>query len=163
MTTISGGCELVGRGRIIVHEMGTYLAVENVFVALAFHLHLNVGSIGRGDLGFSHKEGRANLSFQQRIKPLSLLSLSAVFSEHFHVACIWGSTIHCLNSTRSAQTSQHRPEIRTSDATPLFPKYSAINPYSKLLKPAPSLKWFLGKNMFHMPSCFARTFKSSMT
>ena len=41
MTTISGRCELVVRGREITQEMGTYLAVENVFVALAFHLHLN--------------------------------------------------------------------------------------------------------------------------
>jgi len=53
-------------------------------------------------------------------------------------------------------------KILTSLATRLFPSISAMSPYSKLLKPAPSLKWFFGRNMFHRPSSFALSFKSSM-
>ena len=50
-----------------------------------------------------------------------------------------------------------------SDATPLLPRYSAINPYSRFEKPAPSLKWFFGRNMFHSPNSFARFLRSSRT
>ena len=53
--------------------------------------------------------------------------------------------------------------MHTSLAVLLFPRYSAISPYSKLLNPAPSLKWFFGRNMFHSPSFFALAFSSSMT
>jgi hypothetical protein len=51
----------------------------------------------------------------------------------------------------------------TSLAVLLLPKYSAIKPYSKLLYPAPSLKWFLGKNIFQRPNFLAFVFRSSMT
>ena len=50
----------------------------------------------------------------------------------------------------------------TSLAVWLFPKYSAISPYSKLLNPAPSLKWFLGKNIFQSPISWAFFLRSSM-
>lgn len=44
-------------------------------------------------------------------------------------------------------------QLTASEAVQDLPRYSAISPYSRLLKPAPSLKWFLGRNMFHRPSC----------
>jgi hypothetical protein len=53
-------------------------------------------------------------------------------------------------------------QLVASEAVRLLPKYSAMRPYSRLLKPAPSLKWFFGKNMFHSPSSLARFLRSSM-
>ena len=38
-----------------------------------------------------------------------------------------------------------------------------MSPYSRLVKPAPSLKWFLGKKRFHSPNCFALAFSLSTT
>ena len=37
-----------------------------------------------------------------------------------------------------------------------------MSPYSKLLKPAPCLKWFLGRNMFQRPILFASALRSSI-
>jgi hypothetical protein len=43
-------------------------------------------------------------------------------------------------------------QLTASEAVLLLPRYSAIRPYSRLLKPAPSLKCALGRNMFQSPS-----------
>jgi hypothetical protein len=54
-------------------------------------------------------------------------------------------------------------QLTASEAVLLLPRYSAIRPYSRLLKPAPSLKCALGRNMFQSPSSWARFFRSSIT
>ena len=52
-------------------------------------------------------------------------------------------------------------QFMASGAVRDLPVISAISPYSRLLKPAPSLYWSLGKNRFHKPSFLALAFSSS--
>ena len=54
-------------------------------------------------------------------------------------------------------------QLTASEALLDLPNISAMRPYSTFEKPAPSLKWFLGRNMFHNPSFFALIFRSSIT
>lgn len=78
--------------------MTTYLAVEDVVIAITLDGHLDVGSITRGDLRFCHQERRSNLAVQQRVKPLPLLCLGTVLSKHLHVARIWSSAVGSLSA-----------------------------------------------------------------
>lgn len=150
----------------------SYLSVKHILVSFPPYRHLNIGSITRGNLGLRHQERRPNLALQQRVQPLPLLCFGAVFRQHLHIASIRGRTVGSLptllanvpsvppSSTFPLPNSSFAPH--TSDAVMLFPRYSAISPYSKLLNPAPSVKWFLGRNIFQIPSFFALVLSSSM-
>lgn len=56
-------------------------SVDDNFAILALNSKLDVGSIGRGDISFGHREGRADLAIQQRFKPLLLLFGGTISSE----------------------------------------------------------------------------------
>ena len=75
----------------------TYLAVEDVVVAVALDGHLDVCGVTGGDLGLCHQEGRADLALEERVEPLPLLSLGAVLGDDFHVACVWGGAVGSLD------------------------------------------------------------------
>ena len=140
----------------------TYLAVQDPLVALLVYSQLNVGGIRGGDIWLSHEESRSDLAIKKWLQPSLLLGVGAVLGQHLHVAGIRGSAVGGLYFPISMPQWRGRSSKRTSLAVRLLPKISAMRPYSKLEKPAPSLKWFFGRNMFHRPSFFAFSFSSSM-
>ena len=73
-----------------------YLAVENIFIAIAPDIKLDVSGIAGSDLRLGHQESRADLALQQGVQPPALLLLIAVFGEDFHVASIRGGAVGCL-------------------------------------------------------------------
>lgn len=140
-----------------------YLSCKNIFVTLPTDVELNISSITRRHIGLRHQKSRAYLALQQRGQPFLLLSLIAILGQNFHIASIRCSIIGSLFKPIShIQTGPILERWSTSEATLDLPNISAISPYSKLVKPAPSEKWFLGKNMFHNPSFLAFVLSSSM-
>jgi hypothetical protein len=90
-------------------------------VAITLDPHLNVGSITRRNLGLRHEESRADLAPEQRVKPLPLLLLVAVFGEHLHVAGIWGRAIDSLGRDPAlAQVLCHEPVLEVAEASALL-------------------------------------------
>lgn len=67
--------------------------IEDVFVAAALNAETNVGGIRGGNVGFSHEEGRTNLSLEQRVEPLALLGLVAVLGQDLHVAGVGSGAV----------------------------------------------------------------------
>jgi hypothetical protein len=61
-------------------------SVDDVLVAVAGDRGLDVGGVGRGDVGLGHAEGRADLAVEQGLEPLLLVRVGAVAGEHLHVA-----------------------------------------------------------------------------
>lgn len=92
-------------------------AVENVVVAVLGDLQLDVGGIGRRNLGLSHQKGRADLALHQRLEPLLLLLGVAVLGHDLHVAGIGSSAVAGLGGTaRAAQPLCHEGVLEVRPA-----------------------------------------------
>ena len=118
-----------------------YGAVQDVVVSGLGHGKCNVCGIAGGDIRLGHQKGRSNLSTEERLKPLFLLSIVSVLGENFHVAGVWCRTIACLDTLRQSLPGIVQvPESRTSEAVLDRPIYSAIKPYSTFENPAPCVK-----------------------
>jgi hypothetical protein len=65
-------------------------------IAVALNLHLDIPGIRRGDLGFRHQEGGADLTVHQRLQPPGLLCVVAVLGQHLHVARVRGGAVDRL-------------------------------------------------------------------
>lgn len=101
----------------IARKYGTYLSVQDPLVALLMHPQLNVSSIRTGYLWFSHEEGTPDLSFQQRIQPLSLLLLGSVLCEDLHVTSVGCRAIACLGSDQAlAEDLSHETVFKVAEA-----------------------------------------------
>lgn len=144
-----------------------FAAVEEVVVPLAFHAELDVGAVRRRNVRFRHEESRPDLSGHEGLEPPFLLSRAAVACDDFHVACIWRGTVACLDNNKRVRDEAGKRdrvyrERLTSLAVILLPNCSAIRPYSTFVNCGPSLKWFFGKNMFHIPRLLALRLRSSI-
>lgn len=97
------------------------LAVEDVLVALAADIELDVGSIRRRNFGLSHEESRANLAIHQRLEPLLLLCVVAVLGENLHITGIGGGAVAGLGSTaRAAEPLGHDAVLKVGPARRLL-------------------------------------------
>ncbi len=65
-------------------------------VAVALDPGLDIGGVGRGDLGLGHQEGRADLARHQRLQPAVLLGGVAVHVQDFHIAGVGGVAVEHL-------------------------------------------------------------------
>lgn len=74
----------------------TYRAIEDVLVALAADVQLDVGRITGRNVGFGHQESRADLAVEQGSKPLLLLGVVAVLGQYLHVTSIGSSIVRSL-------------------------------------------------------------------
>lgn len=93
------------------------LAVEDVLVALAANVELDVGSVGRGDLGLGHEERGANLAVHQGLEPLLLLGVVAVLGQDLHVARVGGRAVAGLGgAARAAQPLGHEAVLEVGPA-----------------------------------------------
>jgi hypothetical protein len=99
----------------------TYLAVQNIMVAITLDRHLDVRSITRRNLRLRHQEGRANLALQQRIEPLPLLLFSSVLGNNLHIARVGSSAVHGLGSRPAlAEVLSHESVLEIAEASTLL-------------------------------------------
>ena len=61
-----------------------FRAVEEIVVSMLFHAELDVGPVGRGDVGFGHKEAGADFASEEGPEPFVFLGGRAV-------CCVFGS------------------------------------------------------------------------
>ena len=84
----------------------------DIFVAAHFDAALDVGRVGRGDVGLGHQEGRADLAVHQRLQPLVLLLARAVAVQHLHVAGVRrGAVEHLRRPQRCGPSPRRRRHI----------------------------------------------------
>ncbi len=103
---------------IAVARRPPFTAVDDVVIAVACDRGFDVGGVRRGDRGFGHQEGGADLAVHQRLQPFALLLLAGIAHEHFHVAGIRrravehfggeGDVAHFLRQRRVFQVAQSR-------------------------------------------------------
>jgi len=103
---------MVGRGEphhdqqlaVLVERAGgePLAAVDDVMVAVAADLAAYVGGIAGRDFRLGHREGRADLSGQQRLQPSALLLGRAVLGEHLHVAGVGRRAVEHLAGPQHA-------------------------------------------------------------
>jgi hypothetical protein len=87
-------------------------------VALLGDSQLDVGSIRRSDIRFSHEECTSNLSIQQWLQPFVLLSLCAVLGQNLHVSSIWGSAVRRLGCQSTAcQYLGHQSVLQVAESS----------------------------------------------
>jgi len=127
------------RMRAVEGQDYPYRPIENVVIAILQHRHRNVRRIARGNTWLGHQERGSYPTVHQRFKPFLLLRLSTVSGKDFHVSSIWRCTVCSLSKLFSIASATILGSP-TSDAVLDIPKYSAIRPYSRFVKPAPSLK-----------------------
>ena len=70
--------------------------IDHVVITLAGDAGLDVGGVGRRDVGLRHAEAGADLAFQQRRQPALLVRLGAVAVDGLHVARIGGGAVEHL-------------------------------------------------------------------
>lgn len=94
-----------------------FAAVQDPVVAIALHVHLNVGCIGGSNVWLSHEESRADLALHQWDQPFLLLCLVTVLGENLHVAGIWGGAVDSLRGqTRLSKVLSHQAVLEVSEA-----------------------------------------------
>jgi hypothetical protein len=71
-------------------------SVEDVPVATPLDPGLDVGRVGRGDIGFRHREGGADLPPKERVEPLALDRLGGVSLQRLHVAGVRRGAVEYL-------------------------------------------------------------------
>ncbi len=85
-----------------------FAPVQDVLVAPPVHAELDVGAVGRRDVGLRHQEARANLTGEKRPEPAVLLGRRAVACNDFHVARVGGGAVAGLQISDQTR-DQHQP------------------------------------------------------
>ena len=87
-----------------IHGAGgpPFAAVDDVSVAVAADVGLDVGGVGRGDRGLGHREAGADLAVEQRLQPFLLVRLAAVADDRLHVAGVGRRAVERLRADRRA-------------------------------------------------------------
>ena len=91
----------------------------DIFVAAHVDAALDVGRVGRGDVGLGHQEGRADLAVHQRLQPFVLLLARAVAVDDLHIAGVGRGAVehlgrphdpaHFLGAERILEVGEARP------------------------------------------------------
>ena len=68
-------------------------SIEDILVAFAANVQLDVCSIGRSNIRLRHEESRTDLAVHERLEPLILLGVVAILGEHLHVTGIGGGAV----------------------------------------------------------------------
>ena len=79
-----------------------FAPVDDIFIAVAADLSLDIGGVRRRNLDFRHGKRRANFTRQQRFEPLFFLRISTVAHQHFHIAGIGRRAIKRLGAEMRA-------------------------------------------------------------
>src|SRR5690606_41005878 len=66
-------------------------------------LPIYVGGVGGGDVGFGHREGRADPAVQQRLQPPLPLLGGAEHVQHLHVPGVRGGAVERLRGEAGAE------------------------------------------------------------
>ena len=81
---------VAGAGHIVL------LAIDDPLVAVQHRAGTDIGGIRGGHPGLGHGVGGADLAVHQRLQPLLLLGLAAVFVQHLHIAGVGGGAVEHL-------------------------------------------------------------------
>lgn len=77
-------------------------SIEDILIAFAANVQLDVCGVGRSNIRLRHEESRANLAVHEGLEPLVLLGVVAVLGEHLHVTGVGGGAVAGLGGGAGA-------------------------------------------------------------
>ena len=75
--------------------------VDNVFVTISLYRRLYICRVTRRNRRLGHSKRRTNFTVKQRLQPLLLLCIVAVFCYYFHIARVWRTTIENFSTKKN--------------------------------------------------------------